>query len=332
MEDWKVGHEAARIHSNALVWDCHGCMPLQADDRFLPQLARYRTSGVDMVLLNVGGFGQSLDAHVRVLAYMRDWLLERPEEYVLGLCVDDIQRAKREGKLAVAFDIEGCAVLGEQPSLVSAFYALGVRWMLIAYNRNNPVGGGCQDDDPGLSALGRRVVDEMERVGMLVCCSHTGYRTARDVIEHSGNPVIFSHSNPRALCDHPRNIPDELMKACAESGGVVGINGAGVFLGSNDTRSERIVEHIDCAVQLLGPAHVGLGLDYTFDMEELDRTLEAYRDTWPEELDYKPGIRFVEPEQMPEITEGLLKRGYPERHIRGILGGNFLRVAERVWK
>ena len=75
MQDWKVGHEAARIHTHALVWDCHGCMPLQEDDRFLPQLARYRNSGVDMVLLNVGGFGQSLDAHVRVLAYMRDWLL-----------------------------------------------------------------------------------------------------------------------------------------------------------------------------------------------------------------------------------------------------------------
>src|SRR5690606_36645690 len=136
-----------------------------------------------------------------------------------------------------------CAV-ADQPSLVSLYYELGVSWMLIAYNRNNAAGSGCQDEDRGLTDFGRMVIDEMTRVGMIVCCSHTGYRTAREVIDYSKNPVIFSHSNPRALRDHPRNIPDELMKACAARGGVVGINGIGLFLGENDNSTEAIVRHI----------------------------------------------------------------------------------------
>src|SRR3546814_1364261 len=110
----------------------------------------------------------------------------------------------------------------------------------------------------------------MARVGMVACCSHTGYRTARDVIEYSRNPVIFSHSNPRALFDHPRNIPDDLMLGCARTGGVVCLNGIGIFLGNNDTSTENYFRHMDYAVQLVGAAHVGIGLDYLFDVGELE--------------------------------------------------------------
>jgi len=182
----------------------------------------------------------------------------------------------------------------------------------MAYNRNNRVGGGCHDDDAGLTAYGRRVLDEMARVGIVACCTHTGHRTAMDVMAHSSRPVIFSHSNPRAMHDHPRNIPDEAMKACAATGGVVGLNGIGIFLGDNDNSTETLVRHLDYAVQLIGPEHVGLGLDYVFDQVELDDYVTKMAATFPKGMGYDKGIRMVAPEQVDGRTlaaAGLLRCG-----------------------
>jgi len=230
------------------------------------------------------------------------------------------------------FDIEGGKTVETDPKLVGEFYRLGVRWMLIAYNRNNKLGGGCQDTDHGLTAYGREIIDEMERVGMVLCCSHTGYQTAREAMEYSRNPVIFSHSNPRAVYDHERNVPDDLMRSCARTGGVVNINGIGIFLGDNDNSTETLVKHIDYAVNLIGPEHVGLGLDYVFDRRELDEYLLKHPDIWPPEKGYRAGISMVEPERFPVIAEALLKKGYRESDVQGILGHNNLRVARQVWK
>jgi membrane dipeptidase len=172
----------------------------------------------------------------------------------------------------------------------------------------------------------------MERVGMVLCCSHTGYRTAREAMEYSRNPVIFSHSNARALRDHERNIPDDLMRACARTGGVININGIGLFLGENDNSTATLVRHIDYACALVGPEHVGLGLDYVFDRDELDAYLRERPDLFPPEKGYTSGIALVEPERIPEIADALLARGYGEQDVRGILGHNNLRVARRVWR
>src|SRR5690606_12704364 len=119
-------------------------------------------------------------------------------------------------------DIEGMCPVLEDVSLVQTFYELGVRWMLIAYNRNNAAGGGCLDTDDGLTARGRAIIDEMERVGMVLCLSHAGPRTVADALEYSRNPVIFSHSNPYGDTPHPRNVSDDLIRACARKGGVIG--------------------------------------------------------------------------------------------------------------
>lgn len=121
----------------------------------------------------------------------------------------DIEQARREGKLGVFFDIEGGVAIEPDLKLLRAYYDLGVRWMLTAYNQTNRLGSGCQDEhDHGLTDFGRAVIDEMERIGMVVCCTHTGERTALDAIEYSRNPVILSHSNPRAVHDHERNVSD----------------------------------------------------------------------------------------------------------------------------
>ncbi len=238
---------AAQVLLNSIVWDNHGCMPVMRphDTSFLPQLQRYRVAGLDAIMLNIGFGDMGIEEHIRTLASIRHWLKLRPNEYVLITSVEDVELAHKTGRLAVGFDIEGGNAIADQPSLVQLYYDLGVRWMLLAYNNNNRLGGGCQDDDDGLTSFGKEVIAEMERVGMIVCCSHTGHRTAREVLEVATKPVIFSHSNPSALHAHPRNIPDDLILGCAATGGVVGINGIGSFLGKNDNTSKTFARHID---------------------------------------------------------------------------------------
>lgn len=325
---------AAALLRDSIVWDNHGCMPVGRphDTRFLPQLQRYRAAGVSAVMLNVGFGDMGIEAHVRTLASLRHWIAARPDDYLLLNTADDVTLAHATGRLAVGFDIEGANALADQPSLIALYYDLGVRWMLLAYNNNNRVGGGCQDEDTGLTAFGREVVAEMERVGMLVCCSHTGHRTVRDVLDVATRPVIFSHSNASAVHPHPRNIPDELIRACAATGGVVGINGIGSFLGDNDNSSQTFARHIDHVAQRVGPQHVALGLDYVFDTQELEDYLTKMSHSFPAELGYQAGVRMVAPEQLEGIVQTLLNWGYSDADLRAVLGGNLMRLAREVWK
>ncbi|MDT9599724.1 dipeptidase [Sphingosinicella rhizophila] len=318
---------------DTLVWDNHGCMPLRpGDTAFLPQLSRYRAANVDVVLLNVGFDAKPMETDIRVLAMFRRWIRDHAEDYRLIGSVADIDRAQAEGKLAIGFNLEGFNALGGDVNMVSLYHDLGVRWMLVAYNLNNQGGGGCQDDDEGLTDFGREVLDEMVRVGIVPCCSHTGYRTAIEVMEHVSGPVILSHSNPRALHDHPRNVPDEVMKACAATGGVMGINGVGIFMGRNRVDADLIADHIDYAVDLIGIDHVGLGIDTCFDPSEVDDLMRERPEIWPDSVGYEDGLQIAGPEEIPNIAAKLLQRGYGEAELAKVLGGNFRRVAAEAWK
>jgi len=176
------------------------------------------------------------------------------------------------------------------------------------------------------------MLHEMARVGIVACCSHTGYRTAREAIDESPTPVIFSHSNARALADHPRNIPDDLIRACAARGGVVGVNGIGIFLGGNDASAGNVARHVLHMLDLVGPAHVGLGLDYIFDSSELDAEIAANPDKFPPHLGYSAGIAMTPPEALPELAEALSRRGVDDATLALVFGGNWLRVARQVWR
>src|SRR5256885_1738420 len=120
-------------------------MPLRADATFLPRLERYRNAGASVISINVGFAEMSWSEHLRVLSFMRQWIALRPHTYSLVSTTDDIGRCKSEGKLGIVFDIEGMYPVQDDLNLVQTFYELGVRWMLIAYNRNNAAGGGCLD-------------------------------------------------------------------------------------------------------------------------------------------------------------------------------------------
>ncbi|HEY4302918.1 MAG TPA: membrane dipeptidase [Gemmatimonadaceae bacterium] len=324
---------ASDVLTSHLVWDNHVCMPLRPHDQSrVPELDRWKRVGVDVVMLNIGFGEMGVEEHVRNVASFRSWISAHSDEYVLIDTVGDVELARATGRMAIGFDIEGANAIGDQLSLIQLYYGLGVRWMLLAYNRNNRVGGGCQDDDTGLTAFGREVIAEMERVGMMVCCSHTGERTTLETMEIATKPVILSHSNPRALRDHPRNVSDEVLRACARTGGVVGLNGIGIFLGDNDISTETFVGHIDYVVSLIGASHVGLGIDYPVDQKEVEDHIAKMRATFPSGLGYDLKVKVMPPEQLPDIVERLLQLGYSSSDLAGILGGNWMRAARACWQ
>ncbi len=337
---WDVSERAAALHASALVWDDHAGWGFnKAED--LQWLALWSAAGADFLSVNVGYDATPWTLAIEAVSQYRHWIREHSDRFVQVESFQDVQKAKRDNKLAVSFDLEGMGALNGDVGMVDFYYRLGVRQMLIAYNLNNRAGGGCHDDDTGLTLFGRSVIREMNRVGMLVDCSHTGYRTALEAMDASDAPVIFSHSNARNLQDHERNIPDDLIEACAATGGVIAINGVSLYLGPQDGTVSRLVDHIEYMAQLVGPEHVGIGLDsvpfqITDDAPVTDDT-PADPKYWPARqypasAGPDPFAQVVQPDAIPQITERLLDIGYDDSAILAIMGGNFARVAEQVWK
>jgi membrane dipeptidase len=324
----KISTQAQQIHNRSLAWDTHACFPLNPNSD-LTELSRYKNNGVTFVSLNIGMDMDSFDNVIQVLARFRNYIASQPDRYLLALSVSDILAAKESGKLAIAFDLEGSEPLLGNINMVSFYYDLGVRQMLLAYNKDNRASGGCMEGNIGLTSFGKDVIREMNRVGMVVDVSHMGYRATMEAFEVSSKPVIFSHSNPKALREHARNISDEQIKACAQTGGVIGINGIGDFLGG--TSSELVVQNIEYVLNLVGPEHVGIGLDYVIDKQEVLDYIKNNPDVFPADK-ISDFMSFVEPEQIPDFTELLHQKGYSEQIISGILGGNSLRVAKETWK
>ena len=322
---------ADEVYDEAVVWDAHaGVYPDPRTD--LAGLENWRQAGVSFVSLNVAYDIPSWEQAFPVLAAYRRFIELHPDRYLIADTAGDVRRAKVEGRLAVAFDLEGMCALNGDLGMVALLKGLGVRQALFAYNLNNEAGGGCHDVDTGLTEFGRAVVHEMNRVGMIVDCSHSAHRTTMEAMEVSTDPVVFSHSNARALWDHERNITDDQALACAATGGVVGVTGLGIFLGDNDSSTDRLVEHVCHYADLVGPEHVGIGLDHVHVAFDLAEEVSGRPDYWPPGQQYDtPGITCAHPSQARGICEQLLDRGFSDAEVTGILGGNFLRVAEQVW-
>ncbi|MFE2973031.1 GAP family protein [Streptomyces sp. NPDC059340] len=184
--------------------------------------------------------------------------------------------------------------------------------MLPSYNNRNAAGGGCLDEvDEGLTDYGRALIREMNAVGMVAGGSHCGARTGLDMCEVSEQPVIYSHSCMRSVWDHPRNISDEQAKECAATGGVIGITGVGIFLGPNDATIDALVRHIDYAVDLVGPEHVGVSTDYPFDHEDFNAMLEQSPELFPDCYTRCGPINFMPPESLLTVEDALLPGDTP---------------------
>jgi membrane dipeptidase len=313
-----------------LLWDQHCCLPLspRAD---VGELARYTRRGGSVVSANVGYAPHSYDYVVSLLEAFRRGVAA-DERLLLASTIGDVEAARAGDRVAVVFDLEDSDPLDGRLERVQELYDLGVRTMLPTYNRQNAAGAGCLDVvDGGLTAYGRALVREMNAVGMVVDGSHCSIRTGLDLCESSTQPVIYGHTCMRSLWEHPRNITDEQARACAETGGVIGITGVGIFLGPNDATVDALLRHVDYAVDLVGPEHVGLSTDFVFDAGGLDvGPDDSY--LFDESYAHWDEIDDLAPERLLEVEDGLRDRGYPDQAVAAILGGNFLRVADQVWK
>lgn len=321
---------AAEIYASAVIWDDHAGFECRPDAK-LEQLGEWREAGVTYLSVNVGYDVRPWANTVKTLASFRRQVAAS-EDCVLVASIDDIHNAKRQGKLAVTFDIEGMESLDGDADMIDVYYDLGVRHMLFAYNLNNRAGGGCHDQDIGLTDFGREVIARMNQVGMVVDCSHSAYRTTMEAMEASTQPVVFSHSNPRALVDHPRNITDDQIKACAGTGGVIGINGVSLFMDDDGVTPERFADLVVYVAELVGSGHVGMGLDFVRKDPSLEALLSQNRDFWPSGNGYERTLAFMAPDTLPRVAELLLTRGFSEGEVRGVLGKNLLSLAQRVWK
>lgn len=321
-----------KMLKKSIVWDAHaGLFPSPEMD--LNILESWRKYNVNYLSINVGFDVMSRDETLTTLAAYRRWLLAHSDRFLLAGTLADIDEAKRSGRLSVSFDIEGMNALGGDINMIELYHTLGVRQMIFAYNLNNAAAGGCHDTDISLTQFGIGILTEMNRVGMVVDASHTSYRTSMDLIERSTTPVVFSHSNPTSIWQHQRNITDEQIKACATKGGVIGLNGLAIFVGDNDTSSESLMVHLLRLIDLAGPAHVGLGLDYTPDVTvDLGAILRARPDYWPAGQQYgTPSIGHSGPSKIPDLVKGMQARGFSESEIAGVLGENFKRIAKESW-
>lgn len=253
----------------------------------------------------------------------------------------DIERAKREGKFGVIMGTQNADILGGDLSLLPVYKRLGLRIFQLSYYWQNLLGEGCGErTDGGLSTFGIAVVEELNRLGLVVDVSHCAPQVTTDAINYSKGPIMITHSNPKGLINHVRNKTDEQIKALAAKGGVMGVNAwsrlCEVKKGVRPT-FEDFLDMIDYMVKLVGSDHVSLGLDMTpfWPKEEYEYWAQLYPELRAKGgfferciFTNKEGIDDVS--QMPEITKGLVTRGYSDRDIEKILGLNFLRIFREI--
>jgi membrane dipeptidase len=274
------------------------------------------------------------EACINEIANARHWLQARPDRFMLIDKAADIFEAKRTGRVGICLNFQGSLQYQRNIKLVEIYKRLGVHHALLTYNNKNLVGDGCHErTDAGLSSFGLELIQEMNRVGVIVDVTHAGYTTAMEAIEASTAPVIMSHSSPRAIFDHARNVPDDQIKAVADKGGVIGMQGVGIFLSAagDDISAERIFAFLDYTVQMVGADHVGFGLDYIMHPENAVKNVVAKTGVSYKGAGYSNPVHyFTPPTRLPELTELMLWHNYSEEDVRKILGGNWLRLFEKI--
>ena len=370
-----VTARARALHERAIVIDTHAdtTQRLVFDPRFdigerhsdgNVDLPRMREGGLDALFFSIwvpsdvtgpSAVKRALDQ----IDAVREAVRTHPNDLVLATTAADVRRAAAAHKIAALMGMEGGHMIDDDLRLLRTYAALGVRYLTLTHFKNNNWADSSTDKPAhnGLTAFGKNVIGELNRLGVMVDISHVSDKTFYDVLALTRVPVVASHSSCRAIDGHPRNMSDDMLRALARNGGVVMINYHAGFLsdafrvasekrngdivaamsamskkcGGNEActtlESERIdheamangqlpkvgweliVDHIDHAVRIAGADHVGLGSD--FDGATMPLGLE-------------------DASKLPKITEALLRKGYSDRDVEKILGGNILRVMEEV--
>lgn len=325
--------EAKHIHSRIITLDSHCDTPMFFSEGFTAQMFAKRT---DKVLVDLPKMREGfLDASIMV-AYLKQGerdaesllaatakanrILTQIEEMVAANCTEvdiaykpsDIARLKHAGKKAIMLGIENGYAIGKDLGQLEHFAKRGIVYMTLCHNGDNDICDSAKGnaEHGGLSAFGEKVVLEMNRLGIMVDMSHAAESSFYDALEVSMKPIVCSHSSARALCDHPRNLTDDQMKALARKGGVAQVTMYNGFL-RTDGKATIIdaVEHLNHMVNIMGIEHVGIGTDFDGDGGV-------------------PGMANAS--EVINFTRRLLLERYSEEQIQMIWGGNFLRVMEHI--
>jgi len=309
------------------VWDQHACLPLEADGD-VRLLLRYQQSAGAYVCVNVGYTPHSTaDTIALIKGYSQSiWQTDGIEIATTPRSIDD---AVRRGQIAVGFDLEDSASLDGNLETVRLLAESGVTSMIPTYNYANRAGSGSLDvTDAGLTAWGRDLIAELNSNNVIVDGSHCGDQTSLDICRATTKPMMYSHSCLRTVWDHPRNITDDQARACAETGGVIGITGVGIFLGPNTATAEAMVRHIEATVDLVGVEHVGLSTDESFDPSDFIAELTANPQLFDASYTRWGPITWIPPEEFLTVPELLEQRGWSSNDVTAIAFGNFRRLRE----
>jgi membrane dipeptidase len=327
---------ADEIHQGAVVIDGSAVIE-QSDDHF----ARAAKGGVTAVNHTVTRPNASWDEASRQLSECSEWLLGNADKGRLVRSTSDILECKQAGTEGIIFGPQDSAFLDGRIERVQEIYDRGVRILQLTYQGQNCVGDGCGVEQAGpLTAFGRHVVAAMNQLGILIDLSHVSEATSWDALDRSSRPVVFTHAHADAMTHHPRSKSDDLIRAVADGGGMIGVTAAsalGFLTPGVQPTIDDFVRHVHYLVELVGDDHVGIGLD-------LDETnTEAHHLAWHAKhpsLDV-PGVSFRYSQRhvagldsatdFPKITNALLESGFDATAVNKILGGNFFRVFGDVW-
>ena len=254
---------------------------------------------------------------------------------VLLVCdTHDLETVLADGRLGLLLAMEGAEPLGYDPTLIDLFWLLGVRMLALTWNRRNPFADGLGEaTDGGLSALGCELVDRAVQRGMILDLAHASQKTFFQVLERApGAPVVVSHACCRAVYDTPRNLSDEQLRALGAHDGVLAVMAVPLAVDQEAPSLERVVDHIDHAVDVMGIEHVGLGADFMAQIVACGAE-PAYQPSslMPDGMSCGAAVPgLVGPADYPALVEALQSRGYAADALSAILGGNLLRVVARA--
>ena len=321
---------------------------------------------VDAASFFCTGYGPDLEASgVTSLNVMAPWpsddfesALRRVEGYYrlvaeeprlrLVSAVEDVREAKRAGHVGLVLGTQNAKLIDDKLTRLESMARLGFRYLQLTYNERNFLGDGCAEpSDAGLSRFGREVVKTLPQVGLVMDLTHAGHRTALEAAQLANAPAMVSHANPRALYDNPRNVHDDVIRAVAEGGGVIGCTLPSPFNwdgGDELPTLTDFVRAIEYVIDLVGEDHVAIGSDlvatpgaYPVELSsslrgDLFTVSGAFYGRFGTEKRVRKVQGIEELRDYPHITAALLARGHPPERVRKVLGENLLRVYEAVWR
>lgn len=295
----------------------------------------WEKSGITGGNRQVGGDGPGGDVHTFALNQAQfdnlPWLSKATSS-------EDFRSAKRNGTRVGFVSTQNTLQFGRDLDHIDRSWELGMRMIQLTYNNVNFVGGGCTDRaDCGVTDFGVEFIERMNKLGIIVDVGHCGKQTTLDACDISSTPVVASHTAAQGVHQHDRGKSDEELRAIASSGGYIGVVAVPAFLTDDETPTiEHLLDHVDYIVQLVGTRHVGIGSDWPMQVPQwgVERLAE-----YALQIGFRPEhgvgaqvnlVGFDDYRDYQNVTRGLVKRGYTDEQIRGILGENFLRVFEDV--